>query len=866
MPQPTWITPAGNLGTYTEGLPISITFIATASSGSYALQYDVLNGVFPDAIIPFALDQSTGILTGTPSQVAVTTNFPFTIRVSEYDGTTFKGSTDRTFSFDITGVSPPTFLTPAGPLYPAPYYLPDCTWDPVQISVDNPDPDTVAIVRLANGTLPPGLEINEAGIIRGYADPSNNNYQFTLSVTSGSGSATRDFEIQVVQQTTGTRRPAILNTRPPSYTIGEDDPNAPYYIDSAGNIGILAQDNYFIFRILGESFDSGSLSYTRIGSLPPGVTDNVNYSSTNLDINIVTPGTGYAPGDALKILGSAVGGVDGINDIYFNVNTVDAGGLESIISISGLNVDSNEFYNAILVQTVTGTGAGAVVNLAKINPSWILGTITNNPSLLVATYNFSYVATNNNNALGSVPISFSATVVAQSGGVPFDTSIVWETNEDLGVIYNGGISTFFVSAVQVGGLDLTYTLASGTLPPDLSITTDGEIQGRVAFETQASITPIGTTIDYTFTITAQNALYPSITSTKLFKITVLQKFDQPYDNLYIKALLPISRRMILNSLLQDTYLIPTEYLYRPDDIYFGKSKEIIYQHMYGVPSSSVSTFITAVERNHYRRNIILGPIKTAKAKDGSGNTLYEVVYSEIVDDLVNNDGVSISKEIIWPVPIEGSSRILYPNSLPNMRQQIADFIGYDTQSALLPAWMSTQQDDGQILGFVPVWVICYTKPGYSEIIKNNIISPIPGPVNVSASYATNNFFDCTSTVGFYVGMKIKFSGTAFGGVTTGVQYYINTIESDTQFTITTAIGTGPVSLSNATGEMQLEHVVWDHTLNEFDFRIDRFEVGKSLTFEYNPTTESWTVLPTSINPTNSDDEYIYFNKNILGNS
>ena len=39
---------------------------------------------------------------------------------------------------------------------------------------------------------------------------------------------------------------------------------------------------------------------------------------------------------------------------------------------------------------------------------------------------------------------------------------------------------------------------------------------------------------------------------------------------------------------------------------------------------------------------------------------------------------------------------------------------------LLPLWMTSQQANGGTLGYTQAWVICYTKPGFSVTIKNNI--------------------------------------------------------------------------------------------------------------------------------------------------
>jgi hypothetical protein len=93
------------------------------------------------------------------------------------------------------------------------------------------------------------------------------------------------------------------------------------------------------------------------------------------------------------------------------------------------------------------------------------------------------------------------------------------------------------------------------------------------------------------------------------------------------------------------------------------------------------------------------------------------VYSKIIDNLVNNSGASVSKIVNLPYdivdPADGSTVIssAYPNSLVNMRDQVIDVVGQ--VSTKLPLWMTSAQSNGQVLGFTPAWVICYTKPNRS---------------------------------------------------------------------------------------------------------------------------------------------------------
>jgi hypothetical protein len=233
---------------------------------------------------------------------------------------------------------------------------------------------------------------------------------------------------------------------------------------------------------------------------------------------------------------------------------------------------------------------------------------------------------------------------------------------------------------------------------------------------------------------------------------VIQQYDVPSDNLYIKCTPSIENRYLIDSLLDNQEIIPNEYLFRPDDVYFGKAQNVVYQHAFGIDASNLEEYVEAVRKNHYWRNITLGQIKTAIARDENNEIVYEVVYSEVIDNLVNPQGESVSLEVVWPRTINlnqgpwytsvtdiytsyedlygnpafytsldpGDVRNLYPNSLPNMRKRVEIELGYNPNFRLLPLWMTSQQIDGNTLGFTPAWVICYTKPGYASIIKNNI--------------------------------------------------------------------------------------------------------------------------------------------------
>ena len=64
-----------------------------------------------------------------------------------------------------------------------------------------------------------------------------------------------------------------------------------------------------------------------------------------------------------------------------------------------------------------------------------------------------------------------------------------------------------------------------------------------------------------------------------------------------------------------------------------------------------------------------------------------------------------------------------------MRQDLTDNIEQGNELSVLPLWMISQQTNGDVIGYKPVWIICYTLPGYAEQIKNNIINNWPHRLN-----------------------------------------------------------------------------------------------------------------------------------------
>jgi hypothetical protein len=221
---------------------------------------------------------------------------------------------------------------------------------------------------------------------------------------------------------------------------------------------------------------------------------------------------------------------------------------------------------------------------------------------------------------------------------------------------------------------------------------------------------------------------------KTFTVKVKRVYNKPYQNLLIEAMPPANDRAVIAQLLDNEDIFVPDYIYRIDDPYFGKSHRVIYEHAFGLAPDTLETYVSSLYENHYWKNLVLGEISTAQAIDPvTGQVVYEVVYSKIIDDLVNSAGASVSKIVNLPYnitdPVDGSTQIaqVYPNSLVNMRDQVIDVVGQI--STKLPLWMTSKQANGRVLGFTPAWVLCYTKPGRSRQIAYYIQTEFATPLN-----------------------------------------------------------------------------------------------------------------------------------------
>jgi len=705
MAQPKWVTLAGSLGVIPENLFFQLTLLA----------YDPAHPADPDAVffsviagnLPAGVQcTDNGSISGIPQAIAAVQGVPvavsrdvtskFTVRAYTKnivnDELVVDRLNDRTFTVTVTGQDAPKFVTPAGNIGT---YYDGSPIDPIQIEITDADPDDNIVVSVIAGLLPPGLTISRLGLISGYIAP--------LVPIDLTGGFSRDDQ-------------------------GFDE----YAFDFASN---SASTNYqFTLEVT-----DGKQNDLRTYEIYVYSKDSMTADTTD-----VTADNTFVTADASP------------NRVPFLVNSLPSnlGSTRSdnfwAYQFIGLDFDQDTFhyleYVSLGLELPPGTQLDPITG-------WLYGYLPDQGAV-ENTYNFAiFLRKVDYPDVFSDPYYFSLTLTG-----PVSTDVIWLTDADLGFIVNGSTSIFKVEAVNTGERLLQYQLKPGgyplsnsgvynKLPQGLQLLPSGEIAGRVSFNTFAldlgattfdktARVKIGqgqTTFDlqYTFTVNAYS-VDQLVSVFKTFTITVDREYNEPYEELYVKCMPPQVDRDLIDTLIENNTVIPQSLVFRPDDPNFGIATSVIYNHCFGLKSSTYAEYVSSLYENHYWKNLILGEIKTAQALDDDGNVIYEVVYSKIQDNLVNNQGISVSKTVTLPYPVarDDSTEIttVYPNSLINMRDQVIDTIGQI--SNLLPRWMLSKQTDGKVLGFTPAWVIAYCNPGASGQVAYNIRSEFGTKLNL----------------------------------------------------------------------------------------------------------------------------------------
>jgi len=250
---------------------------------------------------------------------------------------------------------------------------------------------------------------------------------------------------------------------------------------------------------------------------------------------------------------------------------------------------------------------------------------------------------------------------------------------------------------------------STNLPAGLTLTTAGNIVGVVTDTGIFTTTIMASTSSYSNDLLLSGPVYPYSFSTRTFTFNV-EPATVEYTNIYVKPFLSREKRIEYNNFITDQTIFDPKLIYRVDDTNFGVQTDLKMILEYGIKKLNLSEYESALNANFYKKRLLFGDVKSAQAKDSSGNHVYDVIYIDIVDplDLANSS-------------VTFNSNTYYPASVNNMRKNLSEINNITFDEHSLPLFMRTPQPGSYIAKeYIKVVVLCYTLPGQSASILTQI--------------------------------------------------------------------------------------------------------------------------------------------------
>jgi len=646
-----------SFGTFEERSKLEL---ALPVSSSEDITFSIISGELPPG-----LRISSDKIVGTPFEVARVTSFKFCIRAK---GTA--GIADRTFTIIIEGADSPTFEVAAGDLPIGPnnsYYVLDSTF--VYYQIPAIDFDTATGQRLSyfisddDGELPPGLSLSNDGLLSGFVEPAyiikssdgdgsygnglydNVGYDFGTIPTDGYDSyaydsITYDYNVPTRRVLKVNRNYEFIITLTDSDTVSQrkfkifvvaDDYFRSDNTALPASAGIFKADGTFLRDPIWKT--SAYLGLHRAN----------NYLTLILDI-YTTIDTGLV---LYNIEADTLWDIDASYKVDDKVLYLD----KTYICIKETDA---VFYGTPDGNSINWQVSGIPPGLQfDISTGELFGIIPYQPAI-TKRYIFNVTAKRFSNTTETAFASRTFTVDILG---EIDSTIQWISGDYLGSIPANFTSTLNIKATTtVENATLVYLQESGTLPPGLKLSLDGEIIGKVnqfASETKLGLTRFyedvpnveekvfntidgeSTTVDrsFEFSVTARDQYgYSSITRT--FIIDVYTPNSKSYSNLTVKPFLPISQRSTFKTFITDNLIFSANSIYRPNDPAFGIQTQLKMIAYAGIETKEIAAYIGAIGLNHKRKQFKFGSVKKAVAKDtGTNSEVYEVVYIEMIDPL-----------------------------------------------------------------------------------------------------------------------------------------------------------------------------------------------------------------------------------------
>lgn len=774
----TWVTPAGLISTIPETVAYSLQLNATADT---SVSFKMIAGKLP----PGLLMNSYGIISGTPREVSKETDYKFVIRAS-----TSTDIADRTFILKVDGYDAPHFSTPSGFIQAGiagTYYVLDDSYVNFQLQATDSDiyaGDVLTYRLIPNaGEFPSGLTLSPSGLISGFTDP----IPAVVIQTSLSGYDTTPWD-----------------------TIPLD------HIDKAAT----GYDDYL--------YDVGTYDYSEVNSISKKlsraytfsveVSDGFNNDTRMFKIYVVSDdflveNNINAHRVPIWITEPHLGRIRANNNVTILLDVYDPPSLPGVLSyfLVPTNPDgsTSQLPPGLEFDTFTGDLRGKIPKQDAVTVNYQFTVMAVKFSNTIASESYDLIGDwdptvqyyahqavrYNHNGLIEIYISNGTNINAVPSESVFwytssrsatrtftvdvigeiESSIAWITDPDLGSLLPDHDCTLqLVAKSLLPNSQVSVKYKNGTLPPGLSLLSNGNLIGRVGeigrfYDTVDGITDFDITFDggyttfgktYTFTVTAQDATNISVVD-RTFHVTIQDAPTTKYANLYVKAFLSKSQRQEWYSFITNDSIFKSTEFYRPGDDNYGVQTELKTLIYAGIESNDAVSFIQLMSRNHNKKQMLFGDIKYATGYDqDTQEPVYEVIYVEIIDDIdgigmvqqlstgskskipLSIDSITIDSDI--PLVSDADKQRVFPNSIENMRKRIAAS-GMHT-STYLPLWMNGIFASG----YAKALVLCYVTPGNAvnvlARIKAKLYTASRGSWTKDAAYQMG---DTVSYLGLY---------------------------------------------------------------------------------------------------------------------
>lgn len=643
----------------------------------------------------------------------------------------------------------------------------------------------------------------------------NRRYEFFVSVTDGSTIVRRRFSVYVVGDDFLRADNTVLQIGDGSFTADATYLRGAFWL-SGSNLGIKRANNFVTIEL--DAFDANpelSPLVYELADLNPDSTSSLLPEGLFLDpINgeifgfvqyqpaitrdykftvraVKYDATGYTETEVAVVVG--VNAAYGQN--YLLINPLPAQDIDLLVN-DYLRIGNYQYrVVSYTSQTVVG-GQFALLQLdvpLKIDvPSRdSAGTRT----VLTRRYIQSTLEYNTNVS----PRTFDLKILGE-----VDSVIRFVTPSNLGSLRANFISTLSVVAeTNVPRAVLSYQLLNtnsdgspSKLPSGLTVNASGEIIGKVNQFSNTGAPGLtlfdtgNTTFDgavqtydrsYKFSVLAIDQFKYSAVIGE-FTLNIEESVDKLYSNIFAKPYQKIEKRNYFSNFITDATVFSPEKIYRLNDTSFGVQTELKMLVYAGIETRSLAEYVPFLNRNIRRKRFKMGDVKKAVAREqGSNDTVYEVIYIEVMDDyeigkrsadlkiklprnrlareLVNqarnstadgvlNTGSNLAKlnkdepDRFRPVKdpftadntavfVSGQDQeFAYPSSIINIRKNLKNLSvaasgstvrPISVENEFLPLWMTTAQNSRTpATGFVNAIPLCYCKADQGDAVLQNI--------------------------------------------------------------------------------------------------------------------------------------------------